>query len=117
MNPIIVNMEIGNNLLIPDLHFLNISIIYQNKELVSLSRFPIPCFRFYSFEIFKTFSQIRNKEPVAGSRFTVPDYQFYIKICPFQNNLTVFIICRQITFYSLVSFNALYADEIDIARN
>ena len=82
---------------------------WENKELVSGSRFPIPCFRFYSFEIFETFSQIRNKEPVAGSRFPVPDYQFYINICPFQNNLTVFIICRQITFYSLVSFNALHA--------
>ena len=45
-----------------------------------------------------TFTQIRNKEPVPGSRFPVPDYQFYINICSFHTNLTVFIICRQITF-------------------
>ena len=92
-------------------------MIYQNKELVSGSRFPIPSFRLYSFEISETFSQIRNKEPVAGSRLPVPDYQFYINICSFHTNLTVFIICRQITFYSLVSFNALHADETDITRN
>ena len=69
------------------------------------------------FEISKTFTQIRNKNPVPGSRFPVPDYQFYINICSFPNNLTVFIICRQLTFFSLVSFNALHADEIDKTRN
>ena len=115
MNPNIVNKEPGTGSLFPICIFE--TRVYQNKELVSGSRFPIPCFRFCSFEIFETFSQIRNKEPVAGSRFPVPDYQFYINICPFQNNLTVFIICRQITFYSLVLFNVLHADKIDITRN
>ena len=78
------------------------------------SRFPVPD---QYFEISKTFTQIRNKEPVAGSRFPVPDYQFYINICSFHTNLTVFIISRQITVFSLVSFNALHADEIDKTRN
>ena len=117
MNPILVNKEPGTGSLFPICTFESFSIIYQNKELVSRSRFPIPCFRFYSFEISETFLLIRNKEPVAGSRFPVPDYQFYINICSFHTYLTVFIICRQITFYSLVSFNALHADEIDITRN
>ena len=79
-----------------------------------MSRFPVPD---QYFEISKTFTQIRNKEPVPGSRFSVPDYQFYINICSFDTNLTVFIICRQITVFSLVSFNALHADEIYKIRN
>ena len=78
------------------------------------SRFPVPD---QYFEISKTFTQIKNKEPVPGSRFPVPDYQFYINICSFHTNLTVFIICRQIMVFSLVSFNALHADEIDKTRN
>ena len=69
MNPNIVNKEPGTGSLLPIFTFE--TLVYQNKELVFGSRFPIPCFRFYSFEIFETFSQIRNKEQVAGSRFPV----------------------------------------------
>ena len=117
MNPIIVNKEPGTGSLFPICTFETLVKYTKNKELVSLSRFLIPRFRFNSFEISETFSQMRNKEPVAGSRFPVPDYQFNINICSFHTNLTVFIICRQITFYSLVSFNALHADKVDKTRN
>ena len=84
------------------------TISQTDQHLISLSS---------KTEISETFSQIRNKEPVAGSRFPVPDYQLYINICSFHTYLTVFIICRQITLYSVVSFNALHADEIHKTRN
>ena len=57
------------HILVPILQFFNIRDVFSNKE----------------------------KEPVAGSRFPVPDYQLHIDICSFHINLTVFILCRQIT--------------------
>ena len=91
----------------------------KKKEQGTSFRFPVPdsLFPINNFEISETFSHIRNKEPVAGSRYPVPNYQFYINRGFFHTNLTVFIICRQITFSSLVPFNALHAYEIDITRN
>ena len=45
INPIIVKQGTGNWFLIPDLHFKNIGIIYQNKVQGTSFRFPISCFR------------------------------------------------------------------------
>ena len=79
-----------------------ISIIYQNKEQGTSSRFLDPDSLlhvpiFYSFEISETFTQIRNKELIPGSRFPVPDSQFPMYMCSFDIYLAVFIIRRQIT--------------------